>query len=104
MLGQIITLSEQMLSLARQGEWEHLNERQAERQQMIEQAFPLDLAAMAAGPGAADDAARQIRVILDLDRQLMRLARAQQQETGQTLGKLNQGRVATRAYQDTSRR
>jgi hypothetical protein len=104
MLGQIITLSEQMLSLARQGEWERLTERQVERQQMIEQVFPLDLGAMAAGPVGADGAARQIREILDLDKQLMRLARAQQQEIGQTLGKLNQGRVATRAYQETSRR
>nr|WP_305792691.1 flagellar protein FliT [Sedimenticola hydrogenitrophicus] len=97
-----------MLSLARQGEWEQLTERQVERQRMIEQAFPLDLGVMAAGAtaagaGAADEAARQIRVILDLDKQLMQLAQAQQQEIGKILGKMNQGRVATRAYQDTSR-
>lgn len=68
---------------------------------MIEQAFPLNLGATAVGP--ADDAARRIREILDLDQQLMQLALVQQQEIGKTLGKLNQGRVATRAYQDTSR-
>lgn len=99
MLGHLLGLSQQMLSLARQGEWENVNEIQAERQRIIEKEFPLS-----PGPTEAGDVAREIQAILDLDRELLELAGTQQKEIGQTLGKLNQGRAATRAYQNTSRR
>jgi len=99
MLSQLVRLSQEMLSLAEQGEWERVTELQIERQQMMEKTFPLDTQVTdAAG------AAGQIQSILNLDQQIAQLARAQQKEVGQVLGKLNQGRTATRAYQDTSRR
>lgn len=99
MLDRLVRLSQEMLGLAEQGEWEQLTAAQSERQQLIEQIFPLD-------PQVSDtaDAAAQVKRVLELDQQITRLARAQQKEIGQALGKLNRGRVATRAYQDTSRR
>lgn len=99
MLDRLVRLSQEMLTLAEQGEWEQLATAQSEREQLIEQIFPLD-------PHISDaaDAAAQVKRVLELDQQITRLARAQQKEIGQALGKLNRGRVATRAYQDTSRR
>lgn len=99
MLDRLVRLSQEMLGLAEQGEWEQLTAAQSERQQLIEQIFPLD-------PQVSDaaDAAAQVKRVLELDQQITRLAQAQQKEIGQALGKLNRGRVATRAYQDTSRR
>jgi len=98
-LDRLVRLSQEMLTLAEQGEWEQLATAQSEREQLIEQIFPLD-------PRISDaaDAAAQVKRVLELDQQITQLARAQQKEIGQVLGKLNRGRVATRAYQDTSRR
>jgi hypothetical protein len=98
MLGRLMHLSQEMLSLAQQGEWERVTEMQVERQTLIENTFPLD-----AQTAEVDDAAGQIQSILDLDQQITRLARAQQEEIGRALSKLSHGRVATKAYQDTSR-
>ncbi|AKH20268.1 flagellar protein FliT [Sedimenticola thiotaurini] len=99
MLDRLVQISQEMLALAGQGEWAQVTDLQQQRQQLIEQTFPLD-------PQVSDsvNAAAQIQCILDLDRQLTEMARTQQKEIGQALGKLNRGRVATRAYQDTSRR
>ncbi len=99
MLGRLIHLSQEMLSLAQQGEWERVTEMQVERQTLIENTFPLDAQTV-----EADEAAGQIQSIIDLDQQITRLARAQQEEIGRAVSKLNHGRVATKAYQDTSRR
>lgn len=99
MLDRLVRLSQEMLGLAEQGEWEQLTAAQSERQQLIEQIFPLDPQVLDAA-----DAAAQVKCVLELDQQITRLAQAQQKEIGQALGKLNRGRVATRAYQDTSRR
>ena len=98
MLEQILQMSQTMLTLAEQDEWEQVTGLQMERQQMMEQALPLDPALT-----NSDSAAAQIKKILGLDQQITELARAQQKEIGQVLGKLNQGRAATRAYQDASR-
>lgn len=99
MLGRLIHLSQEMLSLAQQGEWERVTEMQIERQQIIENTFPLDPQVT-----DADGATGQIELILGLDQQITQLARVQQKEIGQVLSKLNHGRTATRAYQETSRR
>lgn len=98
MLDQLVRLSREMLSLAGQGEWERVAGLQIERQQMMGQTFPLD-SSLTDTQGAAG----QVKEILDLDQQITELARVQQKEIGQLLGKLNQGRTATRAYRDTSR-
>ena len=98
MLGQILQMSQTMLALAEQDEWEQVEVLQRDRQQLMEQALPLDPALT-----NPDSAAAQIKEILGLDQQITELARSQQKEIGQVLGKLNQGRAATRAYQGNSR-
>lgn len=99
MLGRLVHLSQEMLLFAEQGEWERVTEMQIERQQIMENTFPLDPQVT-----DADDATGQIRLILGLDQQITQLARVQQKEVGLVLSKLSHGRTATRAYQDTSRR
>lgn len=99
MLGRLIHLSQEMLLFAEQGEWERVTEMQIERQQVMENTFPLDPQVI-----DADGATGQIRSILDLDQQITQLARVQQKEVGLVLNKLSHGRMATKAYQDTSRR
>lgn len=99
MLSQLVHLSREMLTLAEQGEWERLTAAQTERRQLMDAVFPLDSRLQ-----DAEDAVAQIQLIQELDQQITRLVRAQQQQIGQELGKLNQGRAATRAYQDTSSR
>ncbi|WP_428603349.1 flagellar protein FliT [Sedimenticola sp.] len=99
MLDQIVLLSQKMLSLAQQGEWDQLTALQQLRDDQIENCFPLD-------PHGLDErqVSEQIRTILALDKQILQLAGDQQMEIRETLGKLSQGRVATKAYWDTSRR
>jgi hypothetical protein len=98
MMEQILTVSQDMLALADKGEWERVEVLQRERQQLISDAFPLDASRV-----DQDSAAETIQAILDLDKQLLELASAQQKEIGAVLGKLNQGRQATKAYHTNSR-
>ena len=51
----------------------------------------------------SEQAAALLKQIISLDGQLRRLAESRRKEIGQALGKINQGRQATRAYRDTSR-
>lgn len=77
------------------GEWDKVRELEQERQKLIDSCFPLDESI--ADPRLAGG---QIKSIIELDQQLMALAKTQQQTLADTLAKLNQGRQATKAYQD----
>lgn len=87
-----------MLLLAEKAEWDQVGELQRQRLQLMEKIFPLDVQNI-----NQSETAEQIKAILDFDKQLMHLASAQQKEIGTVLGKLNQGRQATKAYTAASR-
>ena len=95
LLPEILSLSQKMGEEAKGGEWEKVGELEQERQKLIESCFPLD--------ESIEDprlAGEQIKSIIELDKQLMALAKTQQQTLSDTLAKLSQGRQATKAYQD----
>ncbi len=99
MLEQILELSREMLTLGKQGEWEQVEKLQQSRERLIRESFPLS------DEKAADaESARIIEQVLAIDGQIKDAAEGQRHEIRQTLSKLNQGRAATKAYQDTSRR
>jgi hypothetical protein len=98
MIEQILAVSREMVTLAERGEWERVEVLQQERQQLIKDVFPLDASRI-----DQDFASETIQAILDLDKQLLQLALAQQKEIGTVLGKLNQGRQATKAYHTNAR-
>ncbi|MCW8944696.1 MAG: flagellar protein FliT [Sedimenticola sp.] len=98
MIKQLLIISQEMLVLAGKDEWEQVGSLQKERLQLMEKIFPLDVENM-----NQSETAEQIQSILDLDKQLMDLAAAQQKEIGAAIGKFNQGRQATKAYHATSR-
>ena len=98
MLEQILETSREMLALAEQDEWEQAEALQRQRQDLIEKTFPLD-----DEMAQSEQAAALLKQIISLDGQLRRLAESRRKEIGQALGKINQGRQATRAYRDTSR-
>ena len=83
---------------ARGDEWENVRELEQERQKLIDSCFPLDESTE--NPQLASE---QIKSILELDKQLMALAKNQQQTLSDTLAKLSQGRQATKAYQDVGK-
>ncbi|MCP3666053.1 MAG: flagellar protein FliT [Gammaproteobacteria bacterium] len=94
LLSRILTLSKAMLAEAEKSEWEHVAEMQLERQQMIESCFPLDDSIK--NPEAVK---AQIQAITEQDELLMVLARSQHKEIGSALGKISQGKQATKSYQ-----
>lgn len=96
---QILAASRKMLELAKEDGWEQVEQLWQERQKMFEQLFPVDEATV--------DAAHikvAIEEVLQLDGQIRALAEARHKAIGQTLGQLNQGRQATRAYRENARR
>jgi len=97
-LTRIIHLSEQMLIQAEKAEWDRVGELQVQRQTLIDSCFPLDDPSM-----SVDEAGERIKYILQLDNQVMALAKGRRRELGEALGKINQGRQAAKAYRDTSR-
>jgi len=99
MLEQILETSREMLALAEQDEWEQAEMLQRQREELIKKTFPLDDEV-----AQSEQAAAILKQIISLDGQLRRLAESRRKEIGQALGKINQGRQATRAYRDTSRR
>ncbi|MCW8907952.1 MAG: flagellar protein FliT [Sedimenticola sp.] len=98
MLEQILETSRKMLALAEQDEWEQAEALQRQRQELIEKTFPLD-----DETAHSAQTATLLKQILSLDGQLRRLAESRRKEIGRALGKISQGRQATRAYRDTSR-
>ncbi|TVO75288.1 flagellar protein FliT [Sedimenticola selenatireducens] len=98
MIEQILDLSQAMLSLAQDGEWEQVGALQQKRQQLVTESFPLDVDHMNHA-----ETASQIQSILYLDKQLLHLASVQQKEISAALGKLNHGRQATKAYHTNAR-
>ncbi|PLY16720.1 MAG: hypothetical protein C0631_02960 [Sedimenticola sp.] len=96
-LEQLLTLSEEMLRLALSSDWDRVVEVQGQRSALIEKSFPLDEAV------ALTDAQAHLKKILSLEAQVTALAVSAKKELGDTLGKINQGKQATKAYTDTSR-
>lgn len=98
MLEQILDTSRSMLALAEQGEWEQVEALQRQRQQLIERTFPFDNNA-----AQASQATSLLKQILVLDRNVRNLAENRYKAISRDLGRINQGRTATKAYQNASR-
>lgn len=98
LLPEILSMTEKMGEDARADDWEKVRELEQERQKLIDSCFPLD--------ESIEDprlAGEQIKSVLELDKQLMALAKTQQQMLSNTLAKLSQGRQATKAYQEVGK-
>jgi replicative DNA helicase len=97
-LTTILELSRRMLQQAEAGEWEDVVRQEAQRRQLIEQAFPLS-AELAAAPATA----KTLEQIIHCDNRVMELGSRAQGEAKGMLSKLQKGRRATNAYQKMSR-
>ena len=93
-LADILVLSQEMKRSAELFEWGRVQAQDEQRQLLIQTCFPLD--------DALPDpkrAAEQLRQIIDLDRQVMVMASAAREETGDALSRMNRGRAASQAYE-----
>jgi len=95
---QIVNLTEAMLTAAQEGHWEQLAEMQQKRESSLGDCFsdidsvqdPVTLR-------------QQVVHVMDLDKQIMTLAKHQKKDLAKALGDFNVGRQATRAYEKASR-
>ncbi len=92
-LGELLELTSAMLEAALSGEWERLVALEATRQERIHEFFSTP-----PGQEEAAEIARAIRVILDTDRQVMRLGSERMEWLGDRLRGVRKGRAATSAY------
>ncbi len=93
LLREILSLSRQMLRHASDDEWELLQQAEQRRSRLIGTCFPVKTPL--ADPRATAELVRQIIETGDMVTELVINAR---DRAGKALGKLKQGRSATRAY------
>jgi len=94
LLSEILSLTQQLYRHAGDAQWDTLDALELQRRKLLELCFPLDDTI-----DDPDQAAHVIRLIMELDQQVIALARTAQQEVGEQLGRLRQGREATQTYQ-----
>ena len=95
-LNEIVALSESMLAIARNEEWEQVQEIEQQRQKIFDITFPLNRDTI------SDPAmlAQKIQKIADLDRETMALMQKSRKELSGLANKLSSGRQAVGAYRD----
>jgi hypothetical protein len=92
-LQQILVLSREMRGRALESDWETVRVLERDRLPLIESCFPLDIAA-----AEAPSAREMLEEIVEMDKSILSLASAAQQEIGDHLGKVKLGRQANNAY------
>ena len=93
LLPEILRLSQNMHQQAELSMWDQVRLQEVRRQKLIDVCFPLD-----GSIRDKEEAADQIRSIIDLDRRIVGMLEQSRQEIGAELGRLHQGRHATRQY------
>ncbi len=99
-LKKIVELSGSMLTTAREGDWERVQEIEQQRQKLLDEAFPLDNNNVV-NPAALT---QQIQQIVDFDKQTMALMEQGRKELAGLKKKISSGRQAVSAYQDIQNR
>lgn len=94
-LFEILKITRMMHEKACRGEWERVQDLEAEQRALIGGCFPLD--DTTADPKQTRN---QIAEIISLHRRIITAASAARQEQAGALGRLRQGRQATRVYRD----
>ena len=95
----ILRCTHEMLSHAREGEWDRLVELEEQRRPMIEAFFSTP-----PEPHEAPAVAEFIREVQEIDSQVMALAEEGKQATAEALRLLSNRQRAAHAYGDTRRR
>jgi hypothetical protein len=95
-LNEIIELSSSMLSIAKEGDWERVQEIEQQRQKLLDQTFPLDKDSIS-DPAALS---QQIKKISEIDRETMALMLDSRDELSGLANKISSGREAVSAYRD----
>ncbi len=98
LLSRIVQLTQEMLQQAESSSWEQVGELEQSRQQLVENCFPLDDSVDA--PGQAEN---QIKMIIDLDKKIVRLASKERKNVATKLGELDLGRQAVKTYRQVER-
>ena len=93
-LDQAVQISEKMLNLAHEGEWEKVIELEAQRQKII-----LDNIKDDHSIDRSSDVGRKIQEILDFDKEMQQLAIKARDETRDEIIQLNKDKSAVEAYE-----
>ena len=95
---EIIATSEAMLGLAREQQWQQLQQLEVTRRSLLERFFST--------PVLESDASgiRQgIQHIMEIDKQIYQMSRQAMEELGQQMDDINKNKKAVSAYQKNSR-
>lgn len=98
MAQRLLTLTREMLELARRQDWAGLAQRELERQDVARELF--------ASPVPREDAstvADCVRQVLDLDQELITLSEAGREDAARAMQEVRTGREAAKAYRRFSR-
>lgn len=95
-LDKIVELSSEMLTVARDGDWERVQEIEQQRKQLFERTFPLNKDSITEPALLVG----KIQKIADLDRETMALMQDSQKELSGLAHKISSGRQAVSAYRD----
>lgn len=90
-LDKAMELTQRMSELAAVGEWEQVNQIEAQRQDCLKRAFAKRLV-------LSEQLARQIREIHELDQELLMLSIKARDAIGAELSELQRGRKVAKAY------
>lgn len=93
LLQNILEITRKMRECALDSDWETVQDKEQQRQGLIERCFPLDKSIV--NPA---NASGLIQEIVELDRSVMSLAAFTREEIEVSFGKLKLGRQATHAY------
>ncbi len=99
-LERIVELSGSMLAVAREGDWEQVQELEQQRQVLFDQTFPLDNDSIA----DADALTKKIKKISDIDKETMALMVKGRKEFSRLANKISSGRQAVNSYRDIAGR
>jgi septal ring factor EnvC (AmiA/AmiB activator) len=99
-LDRIVELSASMLAVAREGDWEQVQELEQQRQSLLDQTFPLDKDSIS----DADALTKQIQKISDIDKETMALMVKGRKEFSRLANKISSGRQAVNSYRDIAGR
>lgn len=93
MLGDVLTLSETMLSEASDGDWERLAERESERQELVWKLFAKPMSAY-----ERDLHATRLEQVMAISQELTRLAAEHRGALEAEMKQISRGRQAASAY------
>jgi len=92
-LNDCLILTESMLQLAREGQWDVLHEMEIKRKKMLESCFEEPVA-----PGNVANVEHYLRTLLNLNNQITQLANEARSQVAGHLHRMGKGKTAASAY------